>query len=395
MRKAIAKVRTSGEPASIEYALPVPGGNRYFESRLMPFADDTVLVLARDVTDRKTAEQALRASEKRYRSLYMDNPSMYFTLTVDGIVLSVNEFGARQLGYSVRELEGKPVFRVFHPADRRAVRQQLADCLANSDELATWQVRKVRKDGSIIWVDERARVSKDSTGNPIILIVCEDITERHEMEASLRASQARLSAFAHAVPDVAFILDEDGTYVEVLGLPQRKALLYREAWELEGKRLHEVLPKHNADAFLGLIRRTIATQEVQVLEYQLDTAAGRRWFEGRTAPLPLVERKRMVVWVAHDITDRKQAEQALIDMREELERKAEAIAGPATRYGLTFREVTVLQLLVSGKSDREIGATLGISPLTANKHVGNLMRKMKVRSRTSASVAAMRDGLAV
>lgn len=394
MEEAIGRVRTFAEPVSIEYSLPFRAGKRYLETRLMPFAEDEVLALVRDVTGRKAAEEALRASEIRYKALYMDNPTMYFTLAPNGMVLSVNEFGARQLGYSAQELEGKPVFHVFHPADRRTAREQLTECLANPGKVATWQIRKLRKDGSVMWVDERARVANDSDGNVIVLIVCEDITEQHEMEADLQASRARLSAFAHAVPDVAFILDEDGTYLEVLGLPQRADLLARQPAELLGRRLHDVLPKKSADAFLGVVRRTILTQESQALEYELNTPAGLRWFEGRSAPLPLPGRKRMVVWVAHDITVRKQAEQALIDTREELESKVEAVAGRAAKYGLTFREMIVLQLLISGKSDREIGAMLGISPLTANKHVGNLMRKMKVRSRTSASVLAVREGLA-
>jgi len=394
LNKAMADVRASGEPIAIEYGLPFPDGERLFETHVMPFGEDELLVLARNVTEQRQTEGALRASEARYRALYMDNPTMYFTVAPDGKVLSVNEFGARQLGYTVEELEGKSVLGVFHPRDKSEVKRQLAACLARPDTTAVWQFRKVRKDGSVIWVEERARATRDVRGNPIVLVVCEDITERHEMEASLKASEARLSAFAHAVPDVAFILDEDGRYVEVLGSPQRADLLYRDMPVLLGRRIHDVLPKKSADPFLKMIRKTIQTQEPQVLEYQLNVPAGRRWFEGRTAPLGLHGSPRMVVWLARDITDRKRAEAAMVTLREEVDRKAERVSRKAERHGLTFRELTVLQLLVAGKSDKEIGVTLGISPLTANKHVGNIMRKMRVRSRTSASVIALRDGLA-
>jgi DNA-binding NarL/FixJ family response regulator len=157
--------------------------------------------------------------------------------------------------------------------------------------------------------------------------------------------------------------------------------------------MHDVLPRESADAFLATIRETIQTREPQALEYELETPVGRRCFEGRTAPLALKGEKPMVVWLALDITARKNAEHALIELREELDRKAEAALGHGIDYGLTFRELTVLELIVTGKSDKEIGATLGISPLTANKHVGNILRKLKVRSRTSASVIALRDGL--
>jgi len=57
--------------------------------------------IIRDIGERKRADAALRASEERYRSLYDDTPTMYFTLATDGTVRSVNRFGAEQLGYRV------------------------------------------------------------------------------------------------------------------------------------------------------------------------------------------------------------------------------------------------------------------------------------------------------
>ena len=62
-------------------------------------------------------------------------------------------------------------------------------------------------------------------------------------------------------------------------------------------------------------------------------------------------------------------------------------------YGLTFRELTVLHLVVTGKSDKEIATVLGISTLTASKHLGNILRKMGAASRTEAGVRALREGL--
>jgi DNA-binding CsgD family transcriptional regulator len=62
-------------------------------------------------------------------------------------------------------------------------------------------------------------------------------------------------------------------------------------------------------------------------------------------------------------------------------------------YPLTFREVTVLRLVAAGKSDAEIGTALGISVLTASKHVSHILHKLGVTSRTEAGVRAVREGL--
>lgn len=268
-----AHMRGETIPTEYEVRILTKGG----ESRWVQFTFDWVTVgpergvllgTAFDISQRKEAENALRASEERYKALYRDNPSMYFTVAEDGTILSVNEFGASQLGYRVEELQGKSVFMVFHRQDRRAVKEHVGRCLADPGTVSTWQFRKVRKDGSVIWVEERALATRDAGGGPVVLVVCEDITARKEME------------------------------------------------------------------------------------------------------------------------------DALVALREELDRTAERVSREGAPYGLTFRELTVLQLLAAGASDKEIGATLGISSLTANKHVGNILRKMKVRSRTSASVLAVRAGLA-
>jgi DNA-binding NarL/FixJ family response regulator len=63
------------------------------------------------------------------------------------------------------------------------------------------------------------------------------------------------------------------------------------------------------------------------------------------------------------------------------------------RHGLTFRELTVLNLVAAGRSDKEIATTLGISTLTASRHLANILRKMGAASRTEASVRAIREGL--
>jgi DNA-binding NarL/FixJ family response regulator len=101
----------------------------------------------------------------------------------------------------------------------------------------------------------------------------------------------------------------------------------------------------------------------------------------------------MVVWVSHDITERKQAEAGRQKAREELDRKAERLTRRGNIYGLTFRELSVLDLVSAGKPDREIATLLGIRPRTVSKHVENIRSKMRVSSRTEAGVRAIREKL--
>jgi len=141
-----------------------------------------VVLVFRDAAEKRKAEEELKKSEERFRALYEDNPSMYFTVDSQGLVLSVNPFGAEQLGYTVHELIGQSVFNVFYPDDKEAVKQQMEVCLHNPGKVEHWELRKVRKDGIMLWVREAARAVRGSDGNPVVLVVCEDITKRKQAE---------------------------------------------------------------------------------------------------------------------------------------------------------------------------------------------------------------------
>ena len=77
---------------------------------------------------------------------------MYFMVDAVGTILSVNPFGADQLGYSVEELIGTPVLNVFLEAEREPVRKHVSACLERTGRSMSWESRKVRKNGTMLWV---------------------------------------------------------------------------------------------------------------------------------------------------------------------------------------------------------------------------------------------------
>jgi PAS domain S-box-containing protein len=142
--------------------------------------------------ERLRAEETLKQSEERFRALYENNPTMYFTLTPDGTILSVNRFGAEELGYGSEELAGRSVLQVFQPADHHTVLNQLTLCAQNPGRTFDWEVQKVRKTGTLLWVKERARAIIGPDRTPIILIVCEDITEQRDAQDRIRDRERQL-----------------------------------------------------------------------------------------------------------------------------------------------------------------------------------------------------------
>jgi PAS domain S-box-containing protein len=123
---------------------------------------------------------------------------MYFMLDPLGTILSVNPFGAEQLGYTVDELIGQSVLKVFAEDDWDTVRQTIEACLERGGQVMTWEIRKARRDGTVIWVRETARAMRRFDGSQVVLIACEDITLRKRAEADLRESDRRHRHIFHA-----------------------------------------------------------------------------------------------------------------------------------------------------------------------------------------------------
>lgn len=138
-----------------------------------------------DITAHKQAEHALRESEQRFKSLYDDNPSMFFTLDTAGQILSVNRYGANQLGYPLDELVGMRIMDLSPKTERAQIKEYLDNCLADPEQINRWQIIKNRKDGSRMWVREVARVVVNEDGHTRIMTVCEDVTVARKLSDQL------------------------------------------------------------------------------------------------------------------------------------------------------------------------------------------------------------------
>ena len=229
-----------GEPEyTFDFRTVHPGGEvRWVEGRaFVAYRDDgspqRVVGVNIDVTERKRAQAALEESEARYRALYDDNPSMYFTVDTSGTVHSVNEFGARQLGYTPAELVGQSVLEMIHEGDREEARRWLASCAENAGTISRAEMRKVRRDGSILWVRKLAR-AVEGFGGRMLFIVCEDITERKKAELTLaeRNIQLALSGKAALVGSYAYDTDTEMMqisegYAAIHGFPERTTEIAR------------------------------------------------------------------------------------------------------------------------------------------------------------------------
>ena len=129
-------------------------------------------------------------------------------------------------------------------------------------------------------------------------------------QKSSQKQHALLTAFINAMPELAFILDEDGEYIEIFG--SHNDLLYRQKEMLQNKNLNDILPEPLSQQIMNTIKVTLETQETQVLQYEMQIGDELKTFEGYVAVLDYEDQsrtdKRMVVWNAHDITKQIEAQ---------------------------------------------------------------------------------------
>jgi two-component system cell cycle sensor histidine kinase/response regulator CckA len=267
--------------------------------------------IGRDITERKRTETALRESEERYRALYEDNPSMYFTIDGVGTVLSVNPFGAEQLGYTIDELVGHPVLAIFHQDDKDAVTRQMRACLENPGQVARWEFRKVRKDGSVLWVREAARAVRRADGTPVIFIVCEDITEHKRAEEALRESEERYRGLVDVSPD-AVVVHSEGKVV-FLNAAATKLLGARVPEDIIGKPAFDFVHPDYRAIIAERVRKALADGTPAPLMQEKFIRTDGTVIDGEVAAIPLTyQSKPAMLVVVRDVSDRKRAEEALI-----------------------------------------------------------------------------------
>lgn len=180
---------------------------------LMPARLELVPELATDL-ELCPPELHLTQSQLQYRKLYEQLPAIYFTLDITGIILSVNQYGAELLGYTWEELLNKSVLQLFAPDER----QRLADALISlfkispNGEIVNGEFRLNCPTSQIAWVKIVARILPGDEQNPVILMVCEDISPYKRSEDALKESEQRFQVMANAAPVMLWMAGCNGLF---------------------------------------------------------------------------------------------------------------------------------------------------------------------------------------
>ena len=195
LRRDVRQVRRDGAAADLEgHAVAVrdAGG-----------AISGYVIVNRDITERKRAEEALRAGEAKFRAAFHGAGIAIALLDERGRVIEHNRPFANLVGYDDEELRDRPIAELLHPDDVPSARADLRQAVEHGRDLVIGERRYIRKDGACVHALLRSTIVRDSSGRFLHSVgVIEDVTQKKAIEAQL-ASADRIASLGTLAAGVA------------------------------------------------------------------------------------------------------------------------------------------------------------------------------------------------
>ncbi|MEI7434736.1 MAG: PAS domain S-box protein [Methanomicrobiales archaeon] len=339
VQTTIEEVKITGATHQIEYGLPIQGKTEWFNAKISPryslnAAYAGVTLVARNITGRKTAEEALRESEEKYHNLYLHSAIGIFHSTFEGRFIDVNPALATMLGYNSPE---EVITSISNIAGQLYAEPPLYDSTAaavlDSGGIISVENCYLRRDGTLWHGNLHMRIVPDKQGKPGHYEgFVEDVTERRRIEEALRITRDKYTQVFFSNPDAITISDlETGWFVEVNDAASHMFEYPRD--EMIGKSALELgiwRKKEDWDAFTKWVKTVGWVERSELCGRQ---KSGTLFHASVSADTISIDRRMHIICVIRDITDSKIAEQAL----------RESECRFRTIFGSTFEFMALLQ----------------------------------------------------
>ncbi|MBL8610540.1 MAG: PAS domain S-box protein [Myxococcales bacterium] len=276
IRAMVATARESGEPV-IEEAVRIDaldGSERWFVEKCVPFreADGALrfLLVRTETTHLRRAEQELRASEARYRTLFESNPDPVVVVDVSTLqIAAANPAAVRLYGYSEEELLSRTWVELSHEGEREAIDRAFRSNPAGERRT---RVRQLRRDGAVIVaeiVDNPIAIGKVTAR----MAVVRDLTERELVEKQLRHAQ-KMEAMAVFAGGVAHDFNNLLAIITACAEGLRRALPTEQSEELTDLRDATVRGTNLTKKLMLFCRHLVLDTAVLDLVHVVDKAGG-------------------------------------------------------------------------------------------------------------------------
>jgi two-component system, cell cycle sensor histidine kinase and response regulator CckA len=308
-RKAIDNIKLVAERGiikNVEYTLIKLDGSK-FSAELSASAvydadkkPSALMVITKDISERRKAEEALRQSEERFRTIFEKSGDAIFMADARGNFLEINDYACQDLGYSRNELLKMNMDQVIHPDDLQFKPLRTAEM--NNGETFFSDRRLIRKDGSIIQGEFTARMLPNGT----MIGIGRNVTKQRQVEKELAIQAKMLDEVQQSI----IAIDKDGKIAywnefseQLLGLTKEEVL---------GKTAIEIVKAENAERLWHEIGANLAQGNSWTGEVILKAKTGNLIPVLATSS-PIMEGGALVgsINIAFDISENKRAEKEL------------------------------------------------------------------------------------
>jgi PAS domain S-box-containing protein len=270
---------------------------------------DHMVAMVDDITSSKQAEKALRESEELYARLIAALPDIMVRMDLNGRILFINDFGLRMSGYTSADLIGQNMFSIIAPEDReKAVRNTI---LMLEKRLGPKEYHLIMKDGRRLLFEVNGDVLRNEDGSPYGMVqMCRDITDRRQTENALIKSEEKFRKAFYTSPDSVNINRfEDGMYISIN--PGFTRIMGYTEEDIVGKTSVECDIWLNIEDRQRLLTGLKKDVVVHNLEATFRTKGGDIRYGLMSASVIDLDGVPHILSITRDITDRKQAEEAL------------------------------------------------------------------------------------
>jgi PAS domain S-box-containing protein len=287
----------------------------------------TLNLFATTLLERKGMVAALKANEARYREVVESQTELVCRCLPDTTLTFVNHAYCQMFGRTREELLGRKFLELLPPSAHEPVLLQIASLVTNGQSITT-EHEVLLPDGRVGWQHWVNHAIKDSDGHVReIQAVGRDIGERKTMELALRESEERTRAMLDAIPDFMFVMSESGVYLDYYANDENQLIVPPQ--KFLNQNVKDVLPPKLAREVIRCLETVIRTGEICVLEYDLAIRGQPRCYEARLVPCG---NDNKVLSLIRDITERKEAQEALRKSEERYREVVESQTDLVSRY---------------------------------------------------------------
>lgn len=313
----IQKVFDTGKPSKVEFEVDLAEGMIQLDLTFNPeFSLDgrvnSVVGISRDITERKKAEEALRASEARWQTVINTSPDGICIASMDGVIQFVSDKLLTVHGYERPEdMVGKHMFEFLDASYHEQASVKIQEMM-DGHYTGVKEFKLIRKNGQRFYMDVNAEVLRDDTGRPVsIFFVERDVTERKHAEEVLRESEEKFRELADLLPQIIFESDVQGnlTYVNRQAY---KIFGYAEDEAMIGVSTLDFYTPESRMIAIENIKRRVSGQPLGNNEYTMVRKDGST-FQALVYSNSILKENKPVGLrgIIVDITERRQAEEAL------------------------------------------------------------------------------------